>query len=289
MQTIGDLHDFYIDQLSSPYTKREAENIARWVFEDILGLDKVKLAQERDEEPEEDKAKILNEVLQRLMNHEPVQYVLGTADFFGIRLKVDHNVLIPRPETEELVAWILASIPNKSKEIAILDIGTGSGCIAIALKVNLPNATVDAIDVSAGALKLASENANDHEAKLNLKEVDILKKEGWTEFGTYDIIVSNPPYITVSEQDDMEDNVLMYEPPEALFVPNQDAFVFYDHISEFAGFHLAEGGSLFMEINEYGKEGVEASLSGSQLTEVEFHKDMSGKERMVKATRKAGI
>jgi release factor glutamine methyltransferase len=279
-------------QLSSFYDADELKNIADLVLEYIT-------AQTRTEQVKNKKAYLtciqlenLDAILERLKKNEPVQYVLGEAWFAGMKFKVNKNVLIPRPETEELVEWVVRefrSLPagqagRKSgvRSISILDVGTGSGCIAISLKKKLPKADIAAIDICSEALFTATENAIALDAEIKFELLDFLDEEKWKELGLYDIIVSNPPYVRQSESTTMHERVTGFEPRQALFVPDNEAFLFYRKLSAFAKHHLNPGGSLFVEINEkLGKKVVDLFQS-TGLKNVELRKDMQGKDRMVK-------
>jgi release factor glutamine methyltransferase len=211
-------------------------------------------------------------VLQELSTGKPLQYVQGHTEFYGLPFKVNPSVLIPRPETEELVEWVLnGAFPQSA--INILDIGTGSGCIAISLKKNLPQANVWAIDISAAALETAKQNA----------ELNNLTHNSQLTTHNYNIIVSNPPYVTPTDKDLMHTNVTDFEPHTALFVPQDDPLLFYKAIADLAADKLATGGLLFFEINEsYGDETVEM-LKSKLFQNIELRKDMSGRDRMIKA------
>ncbi|MBO4215001.1 MAG: peptide chain release factor N(5)-glutamine methyltransferase [Bacteroidaceae bacterium] len=237
----------------------------------------------------------LLELAARISQGEPVQYVIGEADFCGMTLKVKPGVLIPRPETEELVNWVveetskLKSQPSarRSQISKLLDIGTGSGCIAIALAKKLESAEVEAWDVSEEALQIAQKNAERNGVRVKLKKVDVLStlNSKLSTLNHYDIIVSNPPYICEEEKGEMERNVLEHEPDLALFVPNDDPLLFYRKIGSLALQLLGEGGLLFFEINRrFGKEVVNM-LQEMGYEEVELRQDMFGNDRMVKAIK----
>jgi len=218
-------------------------------------------------------------LLTALKRGTPIQYALGFSDFFGLKFQVSPAVLIPRPETEELVDWILSTVTNQTK---ILDIGTGSGCIAITLKKKLGIAELTALDVSAEALAIAANNALSNQVEVNFIRQDILTYQGGEV--KYDVIVSNPPYVKEDEKPQMHHNVLENEPHLALFVSNEDPLVFYKAIADFAVRNLTRGGFLFLEINEYlGPEMVEL-LSAKLFKHIELRKDMQGKDRMIKAS-----
>jgi release factor glutamine methyltransferase len=218
-------------------------------------------------------------ITEELIHGKPVQYVIGETEFYGCRIKVNENVLIPRPETEELVDWIIKLVPNK--ELTILDICTGSGCIPIALKKNLPKAEVAACDISHEALEMAMKNAVLNKTDVRFFYTNILNPtvSSWS---TFDLIISNPPYVRNSEKQLMHKNVLEFEPHLALFVEDDEALIFYRKITELAKSKLKQGGFLFFEINEaYGKEIAEL-LEENGFKDVEIRKDMFGKDRMAK-------
>jgi release factor glutamine methyltransferase len=229
-----------------------------------------------------DKAYFL-EILSQLKASKPIQYILGETDFYGRTFRVNPSVLIPRPETEELVKWVLDSVSMANP--SILDIGTGSGCIAISLKIEIPEAEVVAIDISADALALAQHNATFHKAPLTFIKKDVLHMHSTDLATTFDVLVSNPPYIALAEKDSMKANVLANEPHVALFVPDTNPLIFYDRIAALAQEKLKHGGFLFFEINErFGTE-VLAMLVKKGFKHLELRKDLSGKDRMVKAQR----
>jgi len=220
--------------------------------------------------------------IERLKRYEPIQYVIGDTEFYGLEFKVNPSVLIPRPETEELVAWIIDE-HKKKQQISILDIGTGSGCIAVALAKHLVNANVYALDVSLEALSLAKENALTNDVNVEFIEADILD---WN-FGDlqFDVIVSNPPYVRELEKEAMSANVLDYEPHLALFVKDDDALLFYRTISKVANKILKLNGQLYFEINESLGKDTNDLLSNSGYSDVELKKDHFQKDRMIKAIK----
>ncbi len=263
------------DKLTEIYDLREAANIAEWALEDITGLSRIdRLIHDgsftRDQEEK------YGDYKARLMSATPVQYVTGYAWFMGERFKVNENVLIPRPETEELVAWINTSVTDMYPRI--LDVGTGSGCIPVMLKKSIPNATLIAVDLSEDALAVARENARIHQAEINFHQADFLNERIWPLLPDMDIIVSNPPYIPLSQKDSMEKNVVDHEPHLALFVPDEDPLKFYRSILAFARQKLNPGGMIFFETHDDLAQQV-ADLGGAHA---EISKDLSGKDRMVK-------
>lgn len=223
-------------------------------------------------------------LLAELVTGKPIQYIFGEAHFFGLSFKVNPEVLIPRPETEELVDWIIQTVHNSplaSGHKRLLDIGTGSGCIAIALKKHLPQFDVAGLDMAASSLAIAQENAELNRVEVEFKWQDILQMQHTKLQEPYAIIVSNPPYITQTEKEGMHQNVLANEPHRALFVSNEKPLVFYEAIANFALLNLGQGGLLFFEINEHlGQETVDL-LNHKGFKNIELRKDMQGKDRMI--------
>ncbi len=285
MKTVKDVSAAFRKELSALYDTKEIDSLCMIVLAEITGTSSAKIkAFPELEIPEEQSSKI-DQILVRLKTGEPVQYILGHTEFFGLPFKVNHSVLIPRPETEELVEWIISSSKNSQlATVRILDIGTGSGCIAISLKKNL-NAEVCAIDISDTALNTAKQNAELNNVNINFIHADILNLKSEFENSTFEIIVSNPPYVTLEDKKQMHRNVTDFEPHNALFVPENDPLVFYKAITDFAENHLEEGGLLFFEINEsYGEE-MTGLLNSRSFINIELRKDMSGRFRMMKAVK----
>ena len=274
----------FIKTLTPQYGEGETRAIYRYVFEDYFGFKNL------DEELHDFLIEDIEKITQRIMSGEPVQYVVGFSWFYGLKLKVNSSVLIPRPETEELVEWILETTKNNA---SILDIGTGSGCIPITLKTKNPALNLTAIDISEAALITASRNAFRLNADVDFKLIDILNKNNKQTLPKFDTIVSNPPYIPNAEKALMHNNVLHYEPHLALFVDDDSPLIFYEKIAEFAEKHLntvdegnpEEGGKgyLFFECNEFNAEQVVDLLSTKRFKNIELRKDMSGKDRMIRA------
>lgn len=293
----------YYQQLSKSlqaiYDHSEAEAIARTVVESIGNGTFSALGEKELSAEEEQRTSVIRH---ELLMHRPVQYVLHEAWFYGLKFEVNESVLIPRPETEELVDWIVQEVKNGKWEmesktavihdslltshdfpLTLLDIGTGSGCIPISIKKNIPALEVAAIDVSGEALHTAISNAANNETEINFQLLDFLDEYKWNESGKYDIIVSNPPYIKNSEASTISQHVLDYEPHKALFVPDEDGLLFYRKIADFALQHLNNDGAVYVEINQQlGKE--TAALFQQKGFTVELKKDMSGNERMIKAS-----
>ena len=268
-------------ELKAIYSSREIESFIQLIFDHLLKLSGIELHRNMNKTLSADLFAEINSYTESLKSEIPIQYILGHTEFFGCEIALSSDVLIPRPETEELVKWIIDDY--KSKAVRILDIGTGSGCIAIALKKNLPESKLIAIDISRGALKLAKKNAEKNDTEIDFIEADILKDKQIGSREKYDVIVSNPPYVTVSEKSKMSNNVLKYEPHVALFVADNDALLFYRKICLFAKNNLQTGGRLYFEINEqYGKE-VCLLLESFGFKDIILKKDIEGKDRMVNA------
>ncbi len=273
-------------QLKTVYDEREAGNISDWVLEHITGKKRIDRLLNKHLALHESQQAQLQKITQQLLSHRPVQYVLGEAWFAGMKFYVNESVLIPRPETEELVDWVLESIQHSKFKIQNLgEVGSGSGCIPIALKKKLWDVSVCSLEVSIDALSVATKNAATLEVEIDFRNIDFLNEALWNDLPVFDCIVSNPPYIKQSENKLMARNVLDFEPAIALFVPDEDALLFYRKIALFAKSHLAENGMIFLEINEaLGKEVVALYESFGYV--VELRKDLQGKDRMVKANLK---
>lgn len=272
-------------QLYEIYDSREAANIADMVIEHVTGQRKIDRIVFKDLPISPKQEAQLEKIAGELLKNRPIQYVLGEAWFMDMKLTVNESVLIPRPETEELVEWILDDIRKSgNKDVSLMDIGTGSGCIPIAVRKKFPEVAVSAIDISDDALQVAKLNAIQQKVLVDFLHLDFLSKEEWNQLGKYNIIVSNPPYIKQCEQAAMRKNVLQYEPKVALFVPDENALLFYNAIAEFSKAHSKPGAHVYVEINEaLGNEVIEV-FRNSGLKEVALKKDMQGKDRMVKAS-----
>ena len=271
----------FIKSLLPFYDEMEAESFFYLVLENNQQLKRIDLALDADKEFSEDEISIWTTILEKLKTQIPIQYILGTTHFYGSEFLVDENVLIPRPESEELVDWIvkLNSKISKKKKLRILDIGTGSGCIAISLAKNIPNSEVFAIDVSEKALAVAEKNALLNTVSLTFLLKNILETTSLDQ--KFDIIVSNPPYVRNLEKSEIKTNVLENEPHLALFVADDDALIFYKKIAELAATNLNPNGQLFFEINQYlGKE-TQDLLESLGLKNRELRKDIYGNDRMI--------
>ena len=262
--------------LATIYESREADNIATIVFEDAFGIHEPSVSTQLLG-PEAQA--LLSKISTELSQNKPWQYVLGEADFYGLKFQVDERVLIPRVETEELVHFIIKK--HKNSPIRILDIGTGSGCIAVSLQCNLAEAMVTGVDISAEALALAQQNSLNNNCAVQFQQLDILDVKATKKMPKYHLIVSNPPYIQNLEKPLMPQNVLAYEPPLALFVTNGDPLQFYKAIAAFALEHLVPKGWLYFEINEYFGEEVLQLLEDEGFVNCQLVDDMFGKNRIV--------
>jgi release factor glutamine methyltransferase len=274
----------FIQELSPIYDSGEAESFFYLILEDKNQLKRIDLALNPDLAFSNEEIQLWNSILEQLKQEIPIQYLLGKTSFYGLEFEVNENVLIPRPETEELVEWIIESqkSKDKSQNLKILDIGTGSGCIAIALAKNIQNAQVFAIDVSEKALATAKKNAQINDVNIAFLQKNILETEDLEQ--QFDIIVSNPPYVRELEKVEIKKNVLDNEPHLALFVEDNDALVFYRKIAELAQKNLSPNGQLFFEINQYlGKEMIEL-LEKMGFKNIELRKDIYGNDRMIKGT-----
>ena len=282
---VRDIRKYYCEQLCSVYDNDEANAMILILLEHYFNITRIKMALEPDMRLSESEMLTFHFAVKDLLKNKPIQYVIGETEFCDLKFKVNENVLIPRPETSELVMKIINSQqPTANSQQLILDIGTGSGCIAISLAKNLPNSKVYALDISEKALEVAKENAINNDADITFIHDDILnlKNNIETEF---DIIVSNPPYVRELEKAEMRDNVLDWEPYNALFVSDNDPLIFYRNILEFAKSHLKENGEIWFEINEYlGKEMADLCKEYG-FSDVEIFKDFRGKERIVKVNK----
>lgn len=281
--TTKELYRFFLLELQKLYGLGEATSITDWVFEKMISLKKADIIRNPRLQVPRDAETRIRRCLEALMQHQPVQYVLGEAWFGHMKMKVNEHVLIPRPETEELVEQLVKDRKSKLTDPAILDIGTGSGCIPIFIKKHLPAAIVTSIDVSAEALAVARENAELHNAMINLKQMDFLDETTWNDLPLFEIIISNPPYIPAGEARMLSKNVTAFEPHLALFVPDQNPMLFYEKIAAFGKAHLLPNGRIYLETHEDLAKDV-ASLFVKDYQTVMIKRDMSGKERMVLVT-----
>ncbi len=286
--TITEAYNGFLNDLKSIYDDREADNIADWVFENVTQLKRWERRNNSKNIPAKQELK-LNAYLHQLLLHKPVQYVLNEAWFYKQKFFVNEHVLIPRPETEELVSWIINDVRSamynvRCQDLQILEIGTGSGCIAISVKKELKNVSVTSVDTSLQALYVATKNADELHAAINFKHIDFLDENEWKHLGKYDIIVSNPPYIPKSEREYLSKNVTSFEPGIALFVDDNEPAIFYWKIAKFCQSHLNKDGKVYVEIHEERAEEVKNIFGANGFT-AEIKADIYGKERMIKAIK----
>lgn len=282
-----------LQELSAIYDEKEIESFFYLLLESYHGEKRIDLALNPEMEMDASQLVKWESALSELKNQKPIQYIIGETEFYGLPFLVNENTLIPRPETEELVEWIVVESRKSAVEsLKILDIGTGSGCIAISLAKNFPNVEVFAVDVSEKALAVAQKNAENNKVKVNFVNADILRVTNLNELPTsnfelpthFDIIVSNPPYVRNLEKAEIKPNVLEFEPHLALFVEDTDALLFYRKIAHLASKNLVQNGKLFFEINQYlGKETV-GLLENLGFKSIELKKDIYGNDRMIQST-----
>lgn len=277
---LREIRNIYHKELDPIYPKEEVDSFFYLAISHFLDLERFVLAMQPNLTLTKEKEQPLFEVLSQLRLEKPIQYILGSTGFMDMEFIVNKDVLIPRPETEELVRWVIDEHTNQDMALNVLDIGTGSGCIAISLAKALKNAKVFALDVSEKALRTAELNAIKNKVEIECIQSDILITESLKE--KFDIIVSNPPYVRVLEKELMSSNVIENEPEIALFVSDDDPLVFYRRITEFAKANLKKGGSLYFEINQYLGEETKALLENG-FSNIELRKDIFGKERMLRA------
>jgi len=275
-------------ELDTIYGNNEVDSFFNILIDYYLNLKRITLVMQPEYTISKDEEQPLFEALSRLKLEEPIQYIIGETEFFGLVFKVNQNTLIPRPETEELVQWIIEDYKDNLEQIKILDIGTGTGCIPISLAKNLPKAKVKALDISTKALDVAKQNAELNAVEVDFIELNILET-CHTELDSasqkFDVIVSNPPYVRELEKAEMKGNVLKHEPELALFVDNTNPLIFYKAITEFATHNLKAGGTLYFEINQYlGAEMIQL-LEDFNFKNIELKKDMFGNNRMIKGVK----
>ncbi|GAA4971277.1 peptide chain release factor N(5)-glutamine methyltransferase [Algibacter aquimarinus] len=279
---LKDIQIKFHNELDVIYPSEEVDSFFFILIDFYHQISRLKLAMNLDLEIENSKNVL--EALELLKKEMPIQYITGETEFFGLTFKVNESVLIPRPETEELVHWVVKS--NKNQKIKIIDIGTGSGCIAISIAKKMPNASVYGIDVSKDALKVAKQNADLNHVNVNFIEADILtfQNNNFNIEPSFDIIISNPPYVREQEKELMSLNVLNNEPHLALFVKDENPLLFYNMITDFAKHNLNDNGQLFFEINEYlGRDMIEL-LTDKNFKNIQLKQDLFKKDRMIKAT-----
>ena len=276
---LREIKKIYHTELDAIYPVEEVNSFFYMAIEHYLGLQRFILAMQPDYVVAKEEEASLFLTINLLKKQVPIQYILGTAHFMGLDFSVSSNVLIPRPETEELISWILSETPL-DREVNILDIGTGSGCIAISLAKNLPNAKVFALDVSKDALLVAKKNADNNGVLVTFLEHNILQEPNLQQ--KFDVIVSNPPYVRELEKKEMTANVLKHEPSLALFVSDKEPLTFYNAITNFAVKHLNENGKLYFEINQYLGFETQELLEKQDFVTIELRKDMFGNDRMLR-------
>lgn len=281
--TIEEARKELIDNLKTIYERGESESIAEIVMEHITRWSRKERAFHKDLQLSFAQNNSLSQIIQRLLLHEPIQYIINEAWFSGMIFYVDKNVLIPRAETEELVDWIVKEPGFQKASPGILDVGTGSGCVAITLKSKFPEAEIWGCDVSDEALNIARMNADALNATIDFVPLNFLDEDQRVQLPTVDLIVSNPPYVPQKDKKEMKKNVLEFEPETAIFVPDDDPLVFYKAIAEFGKEKLNEKGNIFIEIHESLGEQVRSLFQAEGYDPVEIRKDLQGKDRMIKA------
>jgi len=276
------LKEHFISEMAGYEEPQEALALYYMAIEHVTGMARGKLLLQQETAVNAEEFNACQKIIKQLKQRKPIQYILNEAHFYGLTFYVDPSVLIPRAETEELVGWILEEVKPTLSKGKLLDIGTGSGCIAISLKKQLEDWEVYAMDISAAALAVARPNAEKNKVQVDFIEADVLTYSGGQK---YTLIVSNPPYVKEDEKETMHANVLDNEPHSALFVSNHDPLVFYKAIADLALKNLENGGYLFFEINEYLGEETLAMLSAKGFKNIELRKDMQGKDRMIRCRK----
>jgi release factor glutamine methyltransferase len=285
MKTVKEVYQSFKAVLTDIYAAPEIEAITTLVLTELTGRSNAQLKAFTDTRLNDEQQERLTFTLNQLATGNPVQYIIGHTDFYGLTFKVNPFVLIPRPETEELVDWVLHKL-KATPQAQMLDVGTGSGCIPIAIKKNSPGSTVTSVDIDEDALNTARINAELNTVEVNLLKADALNLAGYAQLDKlYDLIVSNPPYVTQTDKQLMHRNVLDFEPHKALFVTNDEPLLFYNAIADFAVSHLKPGGCLFFEINEGYGQAMINMLHNKGFGNIELRQDMAGKDRMIRAAR----
>ena len=283
LNIVTSLSDLIRTSLSGTYAKNEIEQLVFLIFNHLLNYSKIDIHLKSETPISEDIYQQVLAIIDQLIKHKPIQYIFGQTEFYGLKIILNHNVLIPRQETEELVHWVIQDFRNKSPRI--LDIGTGSGCIAITLAKNIPESKVDALDNSPKALEVASENSKINNVSINFINLNIIEPDSFKNSFVYDIIVSNPPYILESEKKLMNRNILENEPYEALFVSDDDPLIFYRNIAGFGLNWLNDNGSVYVEINEKFGNAVKNIFKEYGYRFTELRKDINGRDRMIKVKK----
>jgi release factor glutamine methyltransferase len=282
--TIFQFKQYFVESLQSIYSKEESVTLCNLLLESRLGWDVAEIVLNGKQTLTNQNQVYFEKALQRLLKNEPIQHLIGYTDFYGLKIKVNPFVLVPRSETEELVDWILKDVKSteSNKPVRILDIGTGSGCIAISLAKNLSNYKIQAIDISEEALQIAKENALRHKVNVKFVKADIFDLKEADE--KFDIIVSNPPYVRDLEKTEMHFNVSNYDPEMALFVRDEDPLIFYNAIADYTKKMLSKNGKLYFEINQYlGKEMIDL-LQKKGFKSIRLKKDLLGNDRMIQCS-----
>ena len=283
--TANELYRHYLETLQPQYAEGEAAGISNMVFESVAGISRSGLIKEPHSIIEASVLTKMKDCLAELVTHKPVQYILGEAWFYHMKLIVNESVLIPRPETEELahaaITWLRS---QSSNTINVLEIGTGSGAIAIALKKHAPVIQLTAMDNSREALAVAAENARNQQTNIQFAEQDFLDEKAWDAMGSFQLVISNPPYIPLLEKERMDKHVTQFEPHGALFVPDEQPLLFYEKIAAFCTHHLEINGMVMLETHEDLAKEV-SELFVQERYSVNIKKDLQGKNRMVLATR----
>jgi release factor glutamine methyltransferase len=276
--TLLELKQEFKNQLSELYPNTEIDTFYYWIVEDVLNFKRIQVSLDPQKPIEQEKLKIIKSYLDRLTKEEPIQYILGYTEFYGLTFNVNPQVLIPRPETEELVQWVIEDYKNEDS-VEIIDIGTGSGCIAVSMQKHLKQHKVSALDVSKTALKQAKKNANLNKVNVHFIQSDILKSDSLPK--NIKVIVSNPPYVKSAEKEQMKQNVLAHEPHIALFVEDENPFLFYERIVYLAKLqqHMVV---IYFEISQYLQKDFEKLMQYLNVNVVQFRKDFKGNNRMAK-------
>lgn len=284
---LAELRERYVEVLGDLYSKEEIRNFFNWICEQYLGLKPFEVSSGVTQGVDPEKLPLFEKALSELQLEKPIQQILGKGYFYGMEFMVNEHTLIPRPETEELVAMIIEDYKSHPTPLRILDIGTGTGCIPISLAKYLKQAELYAIDISQQALAVANENAINNQVVVKFGEIDILKasllSNLFTKVDQFDVIVSNPPYVRESEKKAMKNNVLNYEPDSALYVSDQNPLMFYEQITKLAAGHLKEKGRLYFEINQYLGPQTRALVLEAGFKEVEVYRDVFKNDRMLRA------
>ncbi|MFP2997648.1 peptide chain release factor N(5)-glutamine methyltransferase [Spongiivirga sp. MCCC 1A20706] len=277
---LKEIQGIFHKELDNQFGKEEVSSFFFMLTEHFFGVSRLTLALKTSIQLTKSEQSIIYDALSRLKANKPIQYIIGKTHFYGLDFKVNEHTLIPRPETEELVQWILDDYSKVDDKLSVLDIGTGTGCIAISLAKNLASAMVDAIDVDENTLKVAHQNAISNEVKVNFILQDILAV---TDLKNYNIIVSNPPYVRDLEKEQMQQNVLDHEPEKALFVSDDNPLIFYEKIAKLAFTCLSDNSALYFEINEYLSDETKELCEACGFKKVTVKNDIFGKPRMIKA------